>query len=136
MGSLLLPLPSLPGKARLLDPEPDQPRVLDLGDIHGLAVGPAEAEVRGHLAQDVDLVEDLALRRHDDDGTLAVASDVQVALDVAPHAVEAVVGELADELLLAERAVPSDWELPDVALDRLVHVQPFAVGTDLDPVGR
>src|SRR5262249_7259648 len=67
---------------------------------------------------------------------LAVARDVQVAVDVAAHAVEAVVVELLDEAFAGQAAVGADGERPDVALHRLVDVQRLAIGTDLDAVGR
>src|SRR5687767_9091425 len=106
--------------------------MLDLGHVHGPPVGPAEAQVARLLAEYVDFLEDRAIGRHDGNGSLAVAGDIEVAGGVAAHAVEAVVRELPQQPLLAEAAVLLDRESPDIALHAFIDVERLAVRTDLD----
>src|SRR4051794_9440802 len=76
-----VPSVASPGCARPVDAEPDQATLFHLGDVHRAAVGPAEAEIRRRLPEDVDLLQHLALGRQLHHGPLAVPGDVEVAVD-------------------------------------------------------
>src|SRR5262245_21468085 len=108
--------------------------MLDFGDIDGLAVGAAEADIAWLLAEDIDLAQYVALRRQHRDDAFAVAGDIEVAVHVGAHAVEAEVVELLEKLLFAQRTVSLDGEGPDVALHAFVHIERLAIGADFDAV--
>src|SRR5262249_28428624 len=117
-------------------PELHQPAFRHLRDIDRAAVRTAEADVARLFPEHVDLTHHLTLRRQHGHGALAVAGDVEVAVDVAAHAVEAVVVKLLEQALVRQGTVLADVEGPDVALDALVDVERLAVGADLDAIGR
>src|SRR5262249_49192442 len=129
-------LPALPRQTWPVHAELHQASVIDLSDIDGAPVRAAETEVAGRLAEHVDLLQDLPLRRQLDHAALAIARDIQVAVHVAAHAVEAVVVELLHQPLVLQAAVGANDEGPDVALHALVDIERLAVWTDLDAVGR
>src|SRR5262245_8921016 len=117
------PLPALPGKAGLVHAKRDESLLAHLRHIHRSAVRSAEAEVRRFVAEDGNFLEDLTFGRQLHDRPLAVPRDVEVAIDIAAHAVEAVVVELLDEAFVPELATLRDVERPDVPLDALVDVE-------------
>ncbi len=136
VGLLLFFLPAFPGQARLVDSELNQPRVFDLGHIDGTPIGPAKAQVAGLFPEDIDFSQFLAVGSHHHHCPLAVPRDVQVAVDVAPHAVKTVVRELSQQALAGQCSIRLNIEGPDVSLGRFIHIQRPSVGADFDAVRR
>src|SRR5579871_2945507 len=108
---------SLPLETGPIHPKLHEPRVLDLGHVDGSAIWSPETEIAGSVPQDVDLLEDLAGGRHLHDGPFPIAGDVEIAVDVAAHPVEAVVRKFFEEPLVRQRAVRRNGERPNLALD-------------------
>ena len=128
-------LPLVPFKSGAVDAELHQPGVFHFGDVNGFAIRATETEIAGAVPQHVNFLKDRSVGRHLYYGAFAIASDVQVAVDIAAHPVEAVVGELFHQPFVAQRSIRGDRESPDTALNAFVEVQRFAVRADVDPVG-
>ena len=67
------------------------------------------------------------VRRDLDHRPLPVPRDVEIALDVAPHSIEAKVGKLNQKPLVGKRVLGGDRKRPDLAMDRFTDVQCLAV---------
>lgn len=128
--------PSLPGQSGLIRAKLDHPLMFDFRDINGPPIGASKTEVGWACAEHINLGQDLSVRLHFYHGSLAVPSDVEVALLVAAHAIEAVVRKLPDQSFLRQSSVLLDRECPDVALQTLIDVQRAVVRADFDAIGR
>ena len=84
-------LPAYPCSSGFVDSEFHKTSVLDFGHVDCLAAWPAEAQIAGAAAEDVDLLQDFSRGGQLDDGSFAVSSDVEVSFGVAAMAVETVV---------------------------------------------
>jgi hypothetical protein len=80
----------------------DEAALLSLGHETGPAVRASEAEICRVSAEYINFAQHFAGRRHNHYGAFPVSCDVQIAVDIAPHSVHAMIRKLDEKTFACE----------------------------------
>lgn len=135
VGRLLL-LPSLPFETRSFDSKFYNALMVDFRHVNGATVQSSETEIAGFASENINFANQFPGRRDNSNRAFSVSSDVEIAVDIAPHSVEAEIVKLLQEAFVRQITILRDAKRPHIFLIALVHVQRAAIRADFNAIGR